>query len=77
MKKEECTDEIDYHTILNDKDVYLCSGEDHAFNDAERNEPIICEMCSRQKQGYWRNDESDLEIVCYNCYNFEDELEDE
>lgn len=74
---KECNDTIDFHTIINDKDVYLCEGEDHAFSDAEGLKPILCEMCKRQKQGYTRNDSSDYELVCWNCYNEEDNEEEE
>lgn len=56
--------EIDYHTILKGKDVYLCDAHDMAFYDAEGLKPIICKKCKNQKNAYWINDNRGYRLDC-------------
>lgn len=64
-----CGDEIDYHTIKDGRDIYLCQGHDNAFEDAEGLNPLRCEHCGNHEMMIWKNDENSSygEVLCENC----------
>ena len=60
---------IDYHTIKDDKDIYLCDGHDMAFNDAEGLDPLLCKKCKRQIQAIWINTSKSTTESFYYCWH--------
>jgi hypothetical protein len=64
--------EIDYHTIKDGKDIYLCDGHDMAFHDAEGLEPMLCKKCNNHIQAIWINTDkmtTESFYLCRNCDN--------
>lgn len=64
-----CGSDIDYHTIKNGKDVYLCKGHDDPYHNAEGQLRIKCAVCNRDMSGYWDQTSNNiiLLLLCDSC----------